>query len=69
MTLDYMPRQFVTLRGEFNHRAANVPYFAGRGGVTPPGGNVAPLGSLVPGFSPDLRKTENRVTFALLIKL
>lgn len=69
VTLDYMPSQFVTFRGEFNHRAANVPYFAGRGGVTPPGGNVAPLGSSVPGFAPDLRKTENRVTFALLIKL
>lgn len=69
VTLDYMPSQFVTFRGEFNHRSANVPYFAGQGGVTPPGGNVAPLGSLVPGFAPDLRKTENRVTFALLIKL
>lgn len=67
-TVDYMPSQFVTFRGEFNHRAANVPYFSGPGGVTPPGGNTGAPGSLVPGWSPDLRKTENRITLALLVK-
>ncbi len=67
-TFDYMPSQFVTFRAEFNHRAASVPYFAGPGGVTPPGGNTGPAGSLVPGWAPDLAKTENRVTFALLVK-
>jgi len=67
-TFDYMPSQFITFRGEFNHRAANVPYFAGPGGVTPPGGNSGPDGSLVPGWTPDLAKTENRVTLALLVK-
>lgn len=30
-TFDYMPKQFVTWRVEYNHRAANVPYFAGPG--------------------------------------
>ncbi len=68
VTLDYMPSQFITFRLEANHRAADVPYFSGEGGVTPPGGNVAPLGSLVPGWTPDLRKTENRTTAALLVK-
>ncbi|HEY2149850.1 MAG TPA: outer membrane beta-barrel protein [Vicinamibacterales bacterium] len=68
LTFDYMPSQFVTFRLEGNHRAANVPYFSGDGGVTPPGGNVAPLGSLVPGWAPDLRKSETRVTAALLVK-
>jgi len=68
VTLDYMPSQFVTFRLEGNHRAANVPYFAGEGGMTPPGGNVAPPGSVVPGWAPDLRKAENRVTAALLVK-
>ena len=67
-TFDYMPVQFVTFRGEFNHRAANVPYFAGVGGVTPPGGNTGPAGSLVPGWAPDLRKDENRLNFSLLVK-
>jgi hypothetical protein len=68
-TLDFMPSQHVTFRWEFNHRAANVPYFSGPGGVTPPGGNAGPAGSLVPGFSPDLRKRENRINLALLLKL
>ena len=68
-TFDVMPNQFVTFRAEFNHRAANVPYFSGHGGVTPPGGNTGPAGSVVDGWSPDLRKTENRVTFALLVKM
>jgi hypothetical protein len=69
VTADYVPRPFVIFRLEFNHRHASVPYFSGRGGVTPPGGNVAPAGSVVPGFTPDLRKSENRLTFAFLVKL
>ena len=69
LTFDYMPSQFVTFRWEFDHRAASVPYFAGPGGVTPPGGNTGPAGSLVPGWAPDLRKAENRINMALLVKL
>ena len=68
VTTDYMPSQYFTYRLEYNHRAANVPYFAGPGGVTPPGGNTGAPGSLVPGWSPDLRNSENRITAAFLIK-
>jgi hypothetical protein len=68
VAFDVLPSQFVTFRGEFNHRAASVPYFSGPGGVTPPGGNSGPAGSLVPGWSPDLRRQENRFTLALLVK-
>lgn len=68
-TFDSMPSQFVTFRSEYNYRHSNVPYFAGEGGVTPPGGNSGPPGSLVEGWAPDLRKSESRVTFALLVKL
>jgi hypothetical protein len=68
-TVDLMPDQFTTFRVELDHRAANVPYFAGPGGVTPPGGNSGPLGSLVDGFTPDLRKRENRINVALLVKI
>ena len=66
-TTDYMPSQYITFRMEYNHRAANVPYFAGPGGVTPSGGNTGAPGSFVPGFTPDLVKTENRMTGALLV--
>ena len=64
-----MADEFITLRAEFDHRRASVPYFAGRGGVTPPGGNVGAPGSNVPGFTPDMRRTENRVNVAILVKL
>ena len=68
-TIDYMPSQYFTYRLEYNHRAANVPYFTGPGGVTPPGGNTfGSPGSVVSGWSPDLRKSENRMTLAFLVK-
>jgi Putative beta-barrel porin-2, OmpL-like. bbp2 len=34
-TFDYMPKQYITFRWEFDHRAANVAYFSGAGGTTP----------------------------------
>lgn len=80
-TFDWMPSQYITFRWEYNHRAANVPYFSGSGGVTPPGGNTGKPSSLVclSGFTtcdgspsntwyPDLRKTENRLNMAILVK-
>ncbi len=69
VTFDFMPTQFTTLRIEYIHRGANVPYFAGAGGVTPPGGNQGPAGSAVTGWSPDLATFENRMNVALLIRL
>ena len=69
LTFDCMPTQFSTFRFEYNHRAANVPYFTGEGGVTPPGGNTGTPGLVVPGWTPDLRKYERRFTIALLVKL
>ena len=63
-----MPSQYITFRWEYNYRAANVPYFSGSGGVTPPGGNTGTPGSFVPGFVPDLRKFENRMNLAILVK-
>jgi hypothetical protein len=67
-TFDYMPSQYITFRWEYNHRHANVPYFSGPGGVTPPGGNTGTPGSLVTGWAPDLRKTEDRLNLAILVK-
>ncbi len=68
-TFDYMPSQYITFRWEYNHRATNVPYWSGGGGVTPPGGNTAGcLGCTVAGWVPDLRKRENRLNMAILVK-
>ena len=80
-TFDYMPSQYITFRWEFDHRAANVPYWTGPGGITPPGGNNGNPTSLVclAGFAtcdgspantwyPDLKKIENRINLAILVK-
>jgi hypothetical protein len=37
-TFDYMPRQWLTFRFEGDFRHANVPYWAGHNGLTPPPG-------------------------------
>jgi hypothetical protein len=37
VTLQYMPRQYITWWLEAGYRHSDIPYFAGRGGVTPPG--------------------------------
>ena len=66
-TFDYMPKQYITFRWEYDHRAASVPYFSGKGGITPVGGNSGPAGSLVPGFMPDLVERENRLDLAILV--
>jgi hypothetical protein len=36
ITYDYMPRQWLTWRWEYGYRHANVPYWTGHGGMTPP---------------------------------
>jgi putative OmpL-like beta-barrel porin-2 len=75
VTFDYMPKDYITFRWEVDRRASSVPYFAGAGGVTPTC-PTAPLvlnicgapGSVVPGFTPDLRSSETRINMALLVK-
>jgi hypothetical protein len=37
-TADYMPSQWLTFRAEYGYRHADIPYWSGRGGITPPGG-------------------------------
>ena len=69
VTFDYMPNQWITWRAEFDYREANVPYFVGPGGITPPGGNQGAPGSFVPGFTPDLVKSESRINLAMLVRL
>ncbi len=74
LTFDYMPDQFVTFRVEFDHRYANTPYFVGPNGITPSNGagsftNQGAAGSYVSGFTPDLTKLENRINFALMVRI
>jgi hypothetical protein len=44
-TFDYMPRQWLTFRSEFDYRHANVPYWSGHRGITPPAFLGAPVGT------------------------
>jgi Putative beta-barrel porin-2, OmpL-like. bbp2 len=59
LTFDWMPQQYITFRWEYGYRHANVPYWTGRGGISPPGGNTGSFsnygglnngaGQLIPG--------------------
>ena len=116
LTWDFMPRQYITFRTEYGYRHSDVPYWAGRGGSTPPGGsqntsigspsdftctngstsvdsgigytsmpglsykqeyaaNIAAAKAVcagIPGFTtlwqPDLRRDEQKITFAIMVK-
>jgi Putative beta-barrel porin-2, OmpL-like. bbp2 len=75
VTFDYMPKDYITFRWEVDRRASSVPYFAGPGGVTPTCPTAPTVlnicgtpGSVVPGFTPDLRSSETRINMALLVK-
>ncbi len=65
--LDWMPNQSLTVRFEYVHRHADVPYFAGPGGVTSPNGYTTT--PLPPSWRPDLVNDEDRIIFALLFRL
>ena len=41
LTFDWMPAQYITFRLETGYRHANVPYWTGRQGITPPGFNAS----------------------------
>ena len=76
-TFDFLPTQNYTLRFEYVHRWASVPYFVGQGGVTPPSGTTQPIvytnqgppGSMVMGWAPDLQQSENRLTVNFLVRI
>jgi putative OmpL-like beta-barrel porin-2/carboxypeptidase family protein len=92
VTLQYMPRQYITWWAEVGYRHSDVPYFAGRGGVTPPGGNngfpqyytcssgatagtanlaaaqVACGGGASSVWFPDLRRSEAKMSFGVMVK-
>jgi len=64
---DWNLNQSLAVRVEYVHRHASVPYFAGPGGVTSPTGYT--FTPLPPDWRPDLRKSEDRIIFAMLFRL
>jgi hypothetical protein len=65
-TVDWMPNELLTWRWEIVHREADVPYFAGPGGVTSPDGYAT--AGLPAGWTPDLVRSETRFIMALLVR-
>jgi len=74
----WMPNQSIEFKLEVLHRQASVGYFAGPGGVTSPNGYTtdpvliqATNGSLtpIPGWVPDLVRSENRIIIAILFRI
>ncbi|MDP4221286.1 MAG: outer membrane beta-barrel protein [Bacteroidota bacterium] len=66
ISLDWMPNDYVQYDFQIIHREADVPYFAGPGGVTSPTGyTTSPIPS---GWTPDLVKNETRFVGALLVR-
>ena len=65
VTFDWMPSQFATFRFETGYRYASVPYWTGRQGITPPGGNTAPTAvNGVAGTAADFVCTANGSSFS-----
>jgi hypothetical protein len=65
--IQYMPIEQFTFDLEFNHRQADVPYFAGHGGVTSPDGYITNP-STPAGWRPDLVKSDDRLIAAWLVR-
>ena len=65
--IDFMPNQSITFRLELVHREADIPYFAGEGGVTSQTGYST--STLDPDWRPDLVKSETRIIAAILFRI
>jgi len=51
------------------HRWANVPYFSGRGGITGPAGVAPATPAAAASFTPDLRKSDDRIAANATLRL
>jgi hypothetical protein len=68
-TLDYWPSPWLVTRIEGSHRLANQPLFSGPGGITGPGGQLPVNAAAMAMFTPDLRRTDNRILFNVTLRL
>ena len=69
ITMDYWPSPWLLTRLEYSHRAANQPYFSGHGGITGPDGLPPVDAAAQAGFTPDLVRQDDRLTFNLTLRL
>jgi hypothetical protein len=68
-TFDYWPSPWIVFRLEYMHRESNIPFFSGHGGITGPQGvqPTSPAGAV--GFTPDLRKNDDRAVANVTLRL
>jgi hypothetical protein len=67
ISFDWMPNDYVQYDFQIVHREADVPYFAGPGGVTGPTGyTTVPIPAT--GWSPSLVRAESRFIAAVLVR-
>jgi hypothetical protein len=64
--IQYMPIEQLTIDVEYNHREADVAYFAGHGGVTSPDGYITTATPAA--WRPDLVKADDRIIAAWLVR-
>ena len=65
-TVDFSPSPWIVFRFEYAHRAASIDYFSGHGGITGPNGYAPAIAS---DFTPDLRRTDDRLVFNATLRL
>jgi hypothetical protein len=71
-TFDYMPNEYITFRTELGYRHSSVPYWTGRGGITPttstgaPGVNVGSPSDYVCSASSNAGVSDSGVGFGNL---
>jgi hypothetical protein len=68
-TVDFWPSPWLLTRLEYAHRWANQPLFSGPGGITGPGGQLPQSAAVGAAFTPDLRRTDDRVIFNVTLRL
>ena len=68
-TVDYWPSPWLLTRLEYSHREANQPYFSGPGGITGPNGLPPIDAAAQASFTPDLVKSDDRLTLNLTLRL
>jgi hypothetical protein len=68
-TLDAWPSPWLLVRLEYMHRTSNIPLFSGPGGISGPGGLAPTSAAALTGFTPDLRKTDDRIVLSTTLRL
>lgn len=67
-TFDCRPSPWLLARIEYSHRWANQPYFSGPKGITGPNG-LPPSPDDTAAFSPDLRRTDDRLVLNVTLRM